>query len=91
MKIYFPNYVTRKSHLYSLALKLVSYATREFKFHLNLCAKFSGNSCDLPEFQAFFLIRLLIQKSVFRETVTDQSKDVISVHLQEFLTGTPFC
>ena len=50
---------------------------------MNLCAKFSANSYDLPEIQAFFLISLLTKV----KTIINQSKNIISVQSQGLLTG----
>ena len=68
----------------------MSYETWQFKYfellhinnHLNLCTKFPVKRHDLPEFQDFFLIGLLIQKPVFRKTITDRSKNIVSVQFK---------
>ena len=106
MKIKFPSYVTRKFYLYLITLKFLQFTARvlqlrhlssiknsewlHWKNHLNLCSKFSANNCDLPEFLGFFLISLLISKTVFRKTITVRSKDIISVQLKGLLTGNVF-
>ena len=56
-----------------------------WKNKLNLCAKFSANSCDLPEIQAFFLI--FWKSANQNKTIANQSKNIISVQLQGLLTG----
>ena len=53
---------------------------------MNLCTGFSANTCDLPEFLAFFLISLLIEKPIFEKTITDQNRNIISIKLQGLLT-----
>ena len=99
MKIKFPSYVTRKFYLYLITLKFLklgdlsfikNYELLHWKSHLNLCAKFSGSNCDLPEFLAVFLVSLLISKTVFTKIITDRSKNIISVQLQGLLTGNVF-
>ena len=82
VKIKFPSYLTRKCYLYLVTINFratqlpnISFIKNSELFHrkshLNLYAKFSANNFDLPEFLVFFLISLLIEKSVFKKTITD--------------------
>ena len=42
---------------------------------------FSANNCDMPEFQAFFLIVLLSKKPVLQNIITVRTKNIITAQL----------